>query len=365
MPAGALMRITTLLAAEDSIERAAVELRNSNASLLPVSLDGRLIGVVTEGSIATAIGAGIDLRDPVSDIMLAPHSVRSYMSGAEALRVLDQMLVPTLIVVDDHERVMGVVSPSDLVQHHEGGPKPLSIGGMATPFGVYLTNGSVGAGVNDFALMSTGFAMYTLLAIASLIVNPGLDWLQRAGVPDSWVLVASVALPMLLFLIFMRLIPLSGTHGSEHMVVHAIERGERLEPDVVRRMPRVHPRCGTNIAAGAGIFSGIMSIPGIDTQVKIIPVVLLTLYLWRPVGAFLQRFFTTKTPSKKQLEGGIRSGVELLDKFSKSQVSSPSVPRRIWRSGLLQVMLGASACAVIFQLIVFALNSFWNLGISI
>jgi uncharacterized protein YqhQ len=34
-------------------------------------------------------------------------------------------------------------------------------------------------------------------------------------------------------------------------VVHAIERGEPLLAESVRAMPRVHPRCGTNIVAAA------------------------------------------------------------------------------------------------------------------
>ncbi len=33
------------------------------------------------------------------------------------------------------------------------------------------------------------------------------------------------------------------------MVVHAIEEGEDLTLEKVRPMPRVHPRCGTNLVA--------------------------------------------------------------------------------------------------------------------
>ena len=34
-------------------------------------------------------------------------------------------------------------------------------------------------------------------------------------------------------------------HGAEHMTIHALEAGEPLRPEYVRRHPTAHPRCGT------------------------------------------------------------------------------------------------------------------------
>src|SRR5439155_15187736 len=34
-------------------------------------------------------------------------------------------------------------------------------------------------------------------------------------------------------------------HGAEHMTIHALEHGDPLTPDAVRRYPTAHPRCGT------------------------------------------------------------------------------------------------------------------------
>jgi uncharacterized protein YqhQ len=34
-------------------------------------------------------------------------------------------------------------------------------------------------------------------------------------------------------------------HGAEHMTIHALEAGDPLTPDAVRRYPTAHPRCGT------------------------------------------------------------------------------------------------------------------------
>ena len=34
-------------------------------------------------------------------------------------------------------------------------------------------------------------------------------------------------------------------HGAEHMTIHALEAGDPLTVDAVRRYPTAHPRCGT------------------------------------------------------------------------------------------------------------------------
>ncbi len=34
-------------------------------------------------------------------------------------------------------------------------------------------------------------------------------------------------------------------HGAEHMTIHALEAGDPLSVEAVRRYPTAHPRCGT------------------------------------------------------------------------------------------------------------------------
>jgi uncharacterized protein YqhQ len=157
-------------------------------------------------------------------------------------------------------------------------------------------------------------------------------------------------------LLMMRLVPLSGIHGAEHQVVHAIEREEELKPEVIRRMPRIHPRCGTNLAAGASIFLTIFfgSWPA-EGEIRFIVAALATVLLWRKVGGFLQQYITTKRPSDKQLQSGIRAGEMLLERFAEAKVTSPTIGQRIWSSGVLHVMTGAvlMTCLVwLFELLV-------------
>jgi uncharacterized protein YqhQ len=65
------------------------------------------------------------------------------------------------------------------------------------------------------------------------------------------------------------------------MVVHAIERGEPLVLEVVRRMPRVHPRCGTNLVAGIALFLGLANfLQGMVPEISETRDLALLLLLW-------------------------------------------------------------------------------------
>jgi uncharacterized protein YqhQ len=125
-------------------------------------------------------------------------------------------------------------------------------------------------------------------------------------------------------------------------------------------MPRVHPRCGTNLAAGVGVFLGIFALVAIpDEQVRAILGALGALLLWRRVGSLLQYTITTRPPSKKNLESGIRAGRELLENYSQAKVVRPSIPLYIWSSGMLHVVAGTFLCGSLVQLVAWMFKLDW------
>jgi hypothetical protein len=81
-------------------------------------------------------------------------------------------------VVDDAQRPVGLVSALELWPRHRKPERPAVVGGMATPFGVYLTSGNVSAGAPWWGLMATGAAMFLMLVtgeiVASLAASQGL-----------------------------------------------------------------------------------------------------------------------------------------------------------------------------------------------
>lgn len=346
------MRPTRTVAPEDSLGRAAAELRLNGLELLPLSRDGEYCGVLTERALAVALAEGADLNSPAAIALDSGTVIPPYATGAEALRTLADPGVSTLVVVDDRGQLVGVISASDLVPRRRVLPRPVTVGGMATPFGVYLTNGVVNGGAGGFALLSTGAVMFTLLLGAQYLLQYAIPPLVAIGLPPAWGDWAQSGFTPVLFLVGMRLIPLSGTHAAEHQVVHAIERGEDLLPEIVCRMPRVHPRCGTNLASAATIFMAIFLTEWTPQQeVRLLVAFFVTMLTWRRVGSLLQEFVTTRPASDRQLANGIKAGQELLDRYAKARVMTPNAFQRIWNSGLLHVIAGSSLMAGLVYLI--------------
>lgn len=338
---------------ETSIARASEMFRDFGRSALPVTHQGYYYGTLRESDLLDVIDKNSELSGPIGPFARTSEPVLHPASTvADAWRKFADFEVDTICVVAHDGHVIGTISPSDILSRRTNTLRPKPIGGMATPLGVYLSNGIIKGGANSVALVLTGSLLFLLLFGSDLLATYSLSKAQQLGLSDRFLVPMSGFLPIFIFLIALRIIPLAGTHAAEHMVVHAIERGEELTPEIVRRMPRVHPRCGTNIAAGAGIFLGVFSSNIVaDNQLRLLLAALLTLYFWRPVGAFLQYFVTTRKPSDKQIRDGIRAGNELLANYAQNPVFATNPLRRILNSGMLHVIVGSALAAGLLELI--------------
>jgi uncharacterized protein YqhQ len=258
--------------------------------------------------------------------------------------------------------------PRDLLAALAGEPIVPPIAGLATPLGVYLTTGALRAGASDLALASTGAALMVINLLAGAIIY-GLAKLADRFVPMPSVtpegasgslavatLIAVYLLQIVVFLLLLRLSPITGIHASEHMVVRAIEEGEDLALEKVRQMPRVHPRCGTNIMALLILLAVVQQLltslgQAMDDTTLIFALfvlVMIVLMMWRRLGAGLQRWITTRRPSDRQLGAAVRVGEELLERIQSRPSARASVPRRLWNTGFAQVLVGffvIAACA--------------------
>ena len=350
-PVGALMCPVEPVQAEDSLQLAVQRMREQGLALIPVARERTLVGALTLSSLTLAIGNGTDPLSPVSEsIDREPMTIAPYATCAEALRVLGDSRVPGLVVVDDANQVLGIFAASDLIAPSDLESRPRVVGGMATPFGVYLTNGTVTGGAPKWAVAATGALLFTLFLVASLAAD-GIDYLTRhvSIQPDLRVTLLS-GMAFVFFMLGLRLLPLAGIHAAEHMVVHAIERGEPLTPQVVERMPRVHPRCGTNFATAAMLFLGIAGSTWIaDQELRVLLGGLVTLVLWRPLGSFFQYYVTTRKPNKKQIDMGIEAGQQLLENYQKAHAAFPSIWMRLWNSGMPQIIIGSLSAGLILE----------------
>ena len=232
---------------------------------------------------------------------------------------------------------------------------------MATPLGVYLTTGAVSGGAGTVALLLMGLTMFTVhLLCQGLGEAASASWTAafgdplRAFAPPLRMALAEV-LPYLthigLFLLLLRLSPIAGYHAAEHQVVHAIERSEPLVLETVRDMPRVHPRCGTNLVAGMLILLVVgYGLNPFLFEGSFLLSALLAFVYWRSLGGWLQQHFTTRPATDRQIESGIRAARELLEQHGRAPYAPGRPPLRLWRMGFLQIMSGSFIGLGLFHL---------------
>ena len=119
-------------------------------------------------------------------------------------------------------------------------------------------------------------------------------------------------------------------HGAEHMTIHALEAGEPLRPEYVRRHPTAHPRCGTEFLVVVILLSILaFSLVGrqtplvmIASRILLIPVIAAVGYELLRIGArhrsnpivrvimwpgILVQKITTKQPTEDMIEVAIVS----------------------------------------------------------
>ena len=119
-------------------------------------------------------------------------------------------------------------------------------------------------------------------------------------------------------------------HGAEHMSIHALEAGDPLTTEAVRRYPTAHPRCGTEflvvvLIVSIVVFGLIGNLPPlllIASRVALVPVIAAVSYevlqlgarhrrhaivrwLWSP-GIWVQKI-TTRQPTDDMIEVAIVS----------------------------------------------------------
>ena len=365
------------LDADDSVAKAARLLRARGLPALPVAVSNRLIGLVTATDLlafaARAPDSVATARDTRVVAVMRPLEavVGLDQSLLEAAQVMQQAPAEAVPVVEFGGRYVGMLSAREVLAGLSGEPLMPQVAGLATPFGVYLTTGGLRAGAGDLSLFATGAALMILNLVAGGVVY-GLSWLatratEAAGLsPSAEAAAADVPVEAVMvlfafyigiFLLLLRLSPLAGVHAGEHMVVHAIEEGEDLTPENVRAMPRVHPRCGTNLMAlmvlivVAQRFLSSLAVAASEaaTMLALFILVMIVLVTWRRLGAGLQRWVTTRPPSDRQMAAATTVGEALLGKIRANPNVRAVGFRRIWYTGLIQVMAGFLALALVVE----------------
>jgi predicted transcriptional regulator len=380
--------------------KALERLRAQPIAALPVVAGGRVVGIVGEADLLRPLASGVGrgaLRSATVDEVANRDvvSVDGRLSVEEAARLFAERGLKAVPVLDPFGAYAGMLRRSDVLAAYLGPqlPPPRSVAGLSTPLGVRLVCGRVSAGAGPPGLLLTGVVMAALLFAAKGIVGV-LSWLVEVRWPQwplftmlisnnprvnqlyfpyqqVWAL-GALGLYTLAFLVLMRLAPLTATHGAEHKVVHAIERGRPLTLEGVRPMPTVHPRCGTNLGAMLfAFFLGVMvlteSLPDIAhyfgplaVAAALIAVAVAVLLARSVIGSWAQAWFTTREPGEHRLAAAIEVGEELLRRYREHPPERLSFAGRLWMLGLPLALVGMVATLAAL----FYLSEWLHLGIA-
>jgi CBS domain-containing protein len=105
----------------DSVERAARLMRECDCGAIPVvDNDGRLIGMVTDRDITVRLVArGADIRRAFVDDCMTDEAFACNVNDSidDCMRTMSRHQIRRLPILDDRDRVMGIVSQSDLARH--------------------------------------------------------------------------------------------------------------------------------------------------------------------------------------------------------------------------------------------------------
>jgi uncharacterized protein YqhQ len=287
-------------------------------------------GVLMRGRNAIAVA----FRHPDGQIVWASESLNT---GPHAWRLARAPFVRGLIVLYE-TLIVGtrwLVRSANIQASAEG--IELGKGSVALMLGFTLA-----LGVGVFFLLPLFIATATTSSIQADWVQHTVEGLVRVGI----------------FLGYLALIARAPDirrvfeyHGAEHMTIHALEAGDPLTTDAVRKYPTAHPRCGTEflvVVIALSIFA--FSLVGrqslaimVVSRLLLIPVIAAVGYEILRFGAkhranpvvkaimapgILVQMITTKRPTDDQIEVAIVSMEQALEADGELIPTGSELPER-------------------------------------
>jgi uncharacterized protein YqhQ len=293
-------------------------------------------GVLMRGRDAIAVA----LRHPDGRIVYATERLDSGFHGSRWARLpfLRGLIVlyETLFVGTRWLVRSATVQAAGTGEEGEEGVE-LGKGSIALMLGLTLL-----AGVGIFFLLPLLIASATTSNIQNGLVQHLVEGLIRVGIFIGYLLLIAQASDVRRVFMY---------HGAEHMTIHALEAGDPLVVESVRKYPTAHPRCGTEFLVVVIALSIVaFSLVGrqepavmIGSRIALIPVIAAVGYEILKWGArhrgnrivraimypgILVQMITTRQPTNDMIEVAIVSMEQALQADGESlPAGSGSLPR--------------------------------------
>lgn len=323
--------------------------KKAESDTIPViNTSGALIGIVTEFDLAKVLPEwsfednSYRYNFQVSQIMTRDVWAEFENTNIEDIltRIHEMHTRVIPIITQDGKYTGKCITRSDLITYLTRRVKPQSIGGLATPLGVYMTDGRHQAGPGNAGFIATGIVFATMMFIIRIISSfiPGIY-----NMPEFYALMIQLGM----FLLLLRITPLVKLHAAEHQTINAIEKGLPLTIEAVKMQPRPHKRCGTNLMV---LVTGIMVVINLSEYIgnRFSPfnfLIITTGFFfvfssWRSIGMWLQEYFTTAKAEDKYIMSGIKAGEEILKRHkADTDPSTPGFIEKLWNTGLIVILL--------------------------
>ncbi|OGH99330.1 MAG: hypothetical protein A2104_01975 [Candidatus Melainabacteria bacterium GWF2_32_7] len=322
--------------------------KQAETDTLPViDVAGNVVGIVSEYDLAKVLPEwsfdkeSYQHKITVADIMTEDvWTEPEHTNIKNLLSSVHEMHIRVIPIVDNEGKYTGrSITRSALISYLTRMVKPLSIGGLATPLGVSMTDGHHLAGPGQLGFVLTGVSFAFIIIIIQILTGFIFSFI-------SVNYIIAVIIQLILFILALRFTPFAQYHAAEHQTIHAIEKGLPLTPETVRMQPRPHKRCGTNLLV---LLLGIQFVLLLSMQFAQFGFFAQFLFLivgflfvfsnWRKAGIWLQQYFTTVKATDKQIQNGIKVGEELLKKHKEDlNPNPPNIFQKIWNMGLIQIL---------------------------
>lgn len=327
---------------------------------LPViDKEGLIVGIVSEFDLAkVAKELSFDKNSYQSKLTVENIMTKDVWVETEGSDIshlfdkLEHMHVRFLPIVDEAGFYTGkCVTRTKLINFLTKKIKPRTISGVATPIGIYLSDGLHQVGAKNLGLILNGAIFASFFFVADFLT---------AGIQNEFI--SSIS-KLFMFLLFFQITPLSQIHASEHKVINAIEKGLPLDVQTVQRQSRIHARCGTSLLV---LFLGIAFVFYITNilapKIWLIRFAISFLLLiglfsyWKQIGYKIQAFFTTREPTDKQVERAIKVGTDLLNTSKiEAQDKNINLLTLIYTSGTLQIVISFLVFMNILSLLLYSM----------